>query len=68
MQDKSAFEPNNNVSFRVQCKLTPDCNIFRHARPESVRDNRAFRVSRENGNPIPFIVPRLRGDDVWIPA
>jgi len=32
MQDRSAFEPNNNVSFKVHRELTPDCNIFRHAR------------------------------------
>ncbi len=32
MQERSAFEPNNNVSFKVHRELTPDCNIFRHAR------------------------------------
>ena len=24
------------------------------------------RVSRENGNPVPYIVPRFCGDSVWI--
>jgi hypothetical protein len=28
MQDRSAFKPNNNVSSKVHCKLTPDVNFL----------------------------------------
>ena len=28
MQDRNAFNPNNNVGFEVHSQLTPDCNIL----------------------------------------